>query len=47
MALKSAEGLSAMDRHFLESISAHIVAGTATPEEEVQFRTLINKVDQA
>jgi hypothetical protein len=45
IALKGAEGLTVMDRHFLESISAHIVAGTETSEETQQFRTLLQKVD--
>jgi hypothetical protein len=30
-----------MDRHFLEAISAHIVAGAETPEETQQFRALL------
>jgi len=44
IALKSADGLTVMDRHFLEAISAHIVAGTETPEERQQFRVLLEKV---
>jgi hypothetical protein len=39
------EGLTVMDRHFLEAVSAHIVAVTETPEEAQQFRALLQKVD--
>ncbi len=39
----SASGLSSTDQYLLKNIAGHIVAGTATPEEERQFRELLKK----
>jgi hypothetical protein len=45
MAVRSTPKLEGRDQYALQSISAHIVAGTATPEEENEFRVLIRKLD--
>ena len=37
-------GTTVVQRHLLSTISAHIVAGTATPEEEAQFRDLLRRL---
>ena len=42
--VKQASNLDARDQYALQSISAHIVAGTATPEEEAQFKSLLGKI---
>ena len=41
----SASNLSSTDQYLLKNIVGHIVAGTATPEEEQQFRTLLQKIE--
>ena len=40
----STSGLSSTDQYLLKNIVGHIVAGTATPEEEAQFRDLLSKL---
>ncbi len=45
IAVQGASNLGFRDQHALQSISAHIVAGTATPEEEQQFRALLEKIE--
>jgi hypothetical protein len=45
MATQTNQGLNARDTYALRSICSHIVAGTATPEEEQQFRLLLSKID--
>jgi hypothetical protein len=44
MATQTIQGLDARDTYALRSICSHIVAGTATPEEEAQFRDLLSKL---
>ena len=41
----SASGLSSTDQYLLKNIVGHIVAGTATAEEEDQFRALLQQVE--
>jgi hypothetical protein len=40
----SASGLLSTDQYLLKNIVGHLVAGTATPEEEQQFQTLLQKL---
>jgi hypothetical protein len=40
----SASGLSSTDQYLLKNIVGHIVAGTATLEEEAQFQDLLRKL---
>jgi hypothetical protein len=40
----SASGLSSTEQYLLKNIVGHIVAGTANPEEEVQFHALLQKL---
>jgi hypothetical protein len=45
LALQAAPGATVVQKHLLSTIGGHIVAGTATPEEEQQFRALLQKLD--
>jgi hypothetical protein len=40
----SVSGLPATDQYLLRNTAGHIVAGTATPEEEQQFQMLLKKL---
>jgi hypothetical protein len=44
LAAQPATGIGFTEKHLLSSVSAHIVAGTATPEEEKQFKELLQKI---
>ncbi len=44
MATQSVHGLAGPENYVLRSTCSHIVAGTSTPEEEKQFRALIEKI---
>jgi hypothetical protein len=44
VALQASPETTAVQKHLLSAIGGHIVAGTATPEEEQQFQTLLQKL---
>ena len=44
VALQTTPGMTTIQKHLLSTIGGHIVAGTATPEEEAQFRDLLSKL---
>jgi hypothetical protein len=44
MSTGTIQGLDARDTYALRSICSHIVAGTAIPEEEDQFRKLLSRL---
>ena len=44
MAFQSIPSLSFTEKSVLQSIGAHIVAGTSTPEEDIQFKKLLEKI---
>jgi hypothetical protein len=41
----SASGLTSSDQYLLKNVVGHIVAGTATAEEEQQFRDILRKLN--
>ncbi len=43
-AISSVSSLNPNESYILRNIVGHIVAGTATPEEELQFKALLQKV---
>jgi hypothetical protein len=43
-AIGSIRELNASDSYILRNVVGHIVAGTATPEEELQFKALLQKL---
>jgi hypothetical protein len=45
IALQKVPGLSQAEFILLRRITAHIVAGTVRPEEEIQFRSLVHKLE--
>ena len=44
VALQSVPGTTPAEKHLLQTVSSHLVAGTATPEEERQFVGLLQKL---
>lgn len=40
----SVSGLTSAEQYLLKNIVGHLVAGTATPEEEQQFKVLLQKL---
>jgi hypothetical protein len=44
VALQTAPDVTVVQKRLLSTISGHLVAGTATPEEEQQFHKLLQKL---